>query len=195
MFIFDIMPYIFLEYVLYSLVIVGSIAFLISDRTGINPYIIKPLSAILVVGSIFLLGMNYSNKHHSVEVAKFREQIRIAEEKSNKTNIEIQTKIIEKIKIVKETTDANIQYIDRIITQYDDLCALSNAAVSVHNGASQNEISRSAGNSDEGTSDVKASDIIRTVTENYGTYYEVREQLLGWQRWYREQRKIYDTIK
>lgn len=38
------------------------------------------------------------------------------------------------------------------------------------------------------------SDILENVNENYGTYYEVREKLLGWQYWYKKQKEIYDKI-
>lgn len=39
----------------------------------------------------------------------------------------------------------------------------------------------------------KASDLLITVVENYGTYYEVREKLLAWQQWYAEQKKIFEN--
>lgn len=201
MFIFDVLAHSFFDYIIYGFLLMGVGSFLMSKRLGLvlglgdYSYVIKPISILIVMASVFLLGASYATKHHNEEISKFKDQIRIAEEKSQNTNIIIQTDVIEKIKIVKETTNANIQYIDRIVTQYDNLCTLSNATISLHNSSSQNEVSGSTGSPNEGTSDVKASDLIRTVTENYGTYYEVREQLLGWQRWYREQRKIHDTVK
>lgn len=39
----------------------------------------------------------------------------------------------------------------------------------------------------------KASGLLITVVENYGTYYEVREKLLAWQQWYAEQKKIFEN--
>ena len=53
----------------------------------------------------------------------------------------------------------------------------------------------STGKSIEGASDVKVSDLLRTVTENYGIYYQAREQVIGWQMWYSEQKKIYESVK
>lgn len=195
MFIFDLLTYRYFDYIIYGLLLIGVFSFVMSKGLGVHAYIAKPISALIVFASVFLLGTIYSHKIYNAEIERFQEQVRVAEANSQKTNIEIQTRVVEKIKVVRETTNANIQYIDRIVTQYDNLCTLSNAAISLHNSASQNEISRSTGNSIEGTSNVKASDLIRTVTENYGTYYEVREQLLGWQQWYREQRKIHESIK
>jgi len=40
-----------------------------------------------------------------------------------------------------------------------------------------------------------ASTIFDTVVENYGTYNEVATQLKGWQQWYVEQKKIFESTK
>jgi hypothetical protein len=40
-----------------------------------------------------------------------------------------------------------------------------------------------------------ASVIFDTVVENYGTYNEVANQLRGWQQWYVEQDKIFESSK
>lgn len=43
--------------------------------------------------------------------------------------------------------------------------------------------------------DAKPSEVIGTVVENYGTYYDVYDQLEGWQQWYAEQKRIYESVK
>ena len=88
-----------------------------------------------------------------------------------------------------------MQVIEKVVTKYDNQCTLSNAAIVLHNSASQNVVAPSSGPAVEGTSNVKASELLRAVTENYGTYYQIREQLLGWQEWYNEQKKIYESVK
>ena len=40
-----------------------------------------------------------------------------------------------------------------------------------------------------------SSVVFETVIENYGTYYEVANRLRGWQQWYAEQKKIFETAK
>jgi len=85
--------------------------------------------------------------------------------------------------------------VEKIVTKYDNICTLSNAAIVLHNSASQNVLAPSSGTTVEGTSDVKASELIRTVTENYGLYYQTREQVIGWQMWYSEQKKIFENVK
>lgn len=40
-----------------------------------------------------------------------------------------------------------------------------------------------------------SSVVFETVIENYGTYYEIANRLRGWQQWYTEQKKIFETVK
>lgn len=46
--------------------------------------------------------------------------------------------------------------------------------------------------SDNSTTDVKLSDFIQIVVNNYNTYYAEREIILAWQQWYSENKKIFD---
>ncbi len=156
---------------------------------------VRTLAVVLIVAGAFLEGNLYGTKGYMARVADLQEQIKQAESKSAEVNTVIQTKFIDRVRVVRENTNDNIRIVENVVTQYDNSCSLSNAAISVHDSASQNVVAPSSGPAVEGTSNVKASDLIRTVTENYSTYYEVREQLLGWQQWYREQRKIHDSVK
>ena len=172
-------------------IIVGSFA---SGLPLIGQYgrIIKIVSVVLLTISIYFEGGLNVEREWRARVAEMEEKVKIAEEKSREVNTVIKTKYIEKIRVVKETTNANIQYVEKVVTKYDNLCTLSNAAIVLHDSASQNIMAKSAGGTVEGTSDVKASTLIGTVTQNYGTYYEIREQLISWQEWYKKQKRIFE---
>jgi hypothetical protein len=43
--------------------------------------------------------------------------------------------------------------------------------------------------------DSKLSDVAKTVTVNYSEYYMCAVKLEAWQRWYREQKTIYESVK
>jgi hypothetical protein len=43
--------------------------------------------------------------------------------------------------------------------------------------------------------DAKLSDVAKTVTVNYTEYYTCAIKLEAWQRWYREQKIIYEGFK
>jgi len=43
--------------------------------------------------------------------------------------------------------------------------------------------------------DAKLSDISRTITVNYGTYYECAVKTDAWIEWYQKQQQIFNNIK
>jgi hypothetical protein len=43
--------------------------------------------------------------------------------------------------------------------------------------------------------DPKLSEVAKTVTTNYSEYYQCAAKLDAWQRWYREQKIIYEGLK
>jgi hypothetical protein len=43
--------------------------------------------------------------------------------------------------------------------------------------------------------DAKLSDITKTVTVNYGTYYECAVKTDAWIEWYQKQQQIFNNIK
>lgn len=45
------------------------------------------------------------------------------------------------------------------------------------------------------TEQAKLSDIAKTVTVNYSEYYTCAVKLDAWQRWYREQKIIYEGLR
>ena len=72
---------------------------------------------------------------------------------------------------------------------------LSNAAVSLFNSSSQNELPTSTIASVAGTSEVKISELLNTVNDNNATYYGLAEIVRSWQSWYKEQKEIFDKVQ
>lgn len=183
------------SWIYHTLLAICILVYIFAYFSGPYKVFLRPAMILCIITLGFFEGSYYRAKEFHEKVSELEAKVKIAEEKSREVNTVIQTKYIEKIKVIKETKDANIQYIDRVVTKYDSLCTLSNAAIELHDSASQNKVAGSTGGTAEGTSDVKASTLIDTVTENYGTYYQIREQLIGWQNWYKEQKKIADEVK
>lgn len=195
MFLFDFIPAKALFWGAHIVVAVGIASYFASRFAGLYKVFVAPIAIGVFAVGVFLEGVVYSSSGLLKQISELQDKARRAEQQSQQVNTVIQTKVVERVKVVREKTDANVQVVEKIVTKYDNMCTLSNAAISVHDSASQNQVSRSTGSVVEGTSDVKASELIKTVTENYGTYYQMREQLLGWQQWYKEQRKIYEDVK
>ena len=116
-----------------------------------------------------------------------------AEAKAAQVNVQIVTKYVEKIKVVKEKTNENIKYIETYITKHDNSIVFPKSFIMLHDSASQNEVSGSTGSPDESPSDVKASELLSTVVENYGTCYELRETVVAWQDWYKAQKEVFEN--
>jgi hypothetical protein len=150
---------------------------------------------LLVVGA-YLFGSYGTEMVWRGRVAELEAKVKVAEEKSQQVNTVIKEKVITKIKVVKENVYVNKEIIKEVVgKQLDSQCTLPNSAVSLHDSASRNEVSRGASSTDGTPSTVKASELLTTVVENYGTYYEVVEKLKGWQDWYKEQKKIFESVK
>ena len=151
---------------------------------------------LLIWASTWFIGGIENDKAWQSRVKDMEAKVLLAEAKSQVVNTEVITKTLTKIKLVKDTTNANVQYITKYVAKdLDSDCRLTNASVMLHNSASQNEVPRSSSIAASGPSEVKASELLSTVTENYGTYYEVVERLKGWQDWYWQQKKVFEELK
>jgi heterodisulfide reductase subunit B len=175
--------------------LIGSILATIAKRFSYIAKFVAPLFFILFLVGVYLEGNLNGKKDYINAVNSLNKKIEEAEGKSAKVNEVIKTVYVDRVKIIKEKSEDNVKYVEKIVTKYDNLCTLSNAAIKLHDSASQNEMARGAPGTDEGTSNVKASELLRTVTENYATYYQTREQVIGWQQWYNEQKKIFESVK
>jgi len=163
------------------------------------PFINKYRLPVLIIGivctcvGLFFEGVVYSDLSWNAKVKEMEVKVAQAEAMSSQQNTKIVTKYITNTKAIKEKTDANLNLVEKYITKHDNNIMLPNSFIVLHNGSSQNEVSRSSGSDDDTPSDVKASTFLSTVTENYGTCYEMRELVLSWQEWYKEQRDIFNN--
>lgn len=151
--------------------------------------------AVLAAGT-YLYGGHEVEEVYKLKIKHLEEQVNIAEAKSQQINTVIEEKVVNKVKIVKEIVHVNTEIVKEVVgAQLDSQCKLPKSTVVLHNSASQNEVSSGAGSVDGSASDVEASKLITTVVENYGSCYEMREKIIGWQQWYQEQKKIFEETQ
>lgn len=175
--------------------IIGTFASSLVSRipfVGSYAHLVKVVATLGLVIAIFGEGYVFANKRFQAAVKEYEEKIAVAEQKSKETNEKIKTVVVEKVKIIKETTNENKTAINKYVT---DECQLSNAAIILHDSASQNVVPPSTISSTRGTSKVKVPELLTTVTDNYGTCYETREKLKAWQDWYKNQKEIFESVK
>ena len=150
---------------------------------------------LLVVGS-YLFGSYGTEMAWRERVRELEAKVKVAEEKSQQVNTVIETKIVEKIKVVKENVYVNREIIKEVAgKQLDAQCTLPKSTISLHDSASRNEVARSPESTDGTPSGIEASRLLDRVVENYGSCHENAEKLKMWQEWYREQKKIFESVK
>ena len=145
----------------------------------------------LVIAAYFYGGISYRE-----QIAEMKQQIKVAEEKSQQVNTVIETKIIEKVKVVKENVYITREIVKEVAgKQLDAQCSLPKSTISLHDSASLNQVPNRAAATDGTPSGIEASRLLDRVIENYGACHENAEKLKAWQEWYREQKTIFDSIK
>jgi ribosomal protein L24 len=187
-----------IDYFIHGLLIISLIGTLSGTILGWIPFVrkygilIKGISILFLVASIFFEGYLFSHKRFQAQVKEYQDKVAVAEAKAKDVNEKIKTVVVEKVKIIKETTNENKTAINKFVT---DECQLSNVAVILHDSASQNVVPPSTIGTVRGTSNVKVPELLTTVTDNYGTCYEAREKLKAWQDWYKNQKEIFESVK
>ena len=197
-----LIPDSFFLWITYLLIAVGVGLYVASKLVTWIPLISQYKLPAELVGVILLVAGSYLFGSYGTEMA-WRERVReleakvkAAEEKSQQVNTVIETKIVEKIKVVKENVYVNREIIKEVAgKQLDAQCTLPKSTISLHDSASRNEVPERAAATDGTTSGIEASKLLDRVVENYGSCHENAEKLKMWQEWYREQKKIFESVK
>ena len=186
----------------YLIIFLGIACYVISKMTAWIPLITSytlPLEfvGVLIYGvGMYLYGGFDTEQKWRGRVAAMEAKVTAAESKSQEVNTVIQEKIVTQIKYIKKTVYVNREIIKEVAAkQLDSQCTLPVSTVVVHNSASRNEVASGPGSVDGTPSTVKASDLLGTVVDNYGSYHEIAAKLVAWQTWYTEQKKIFEQVK
>ena len=77
------------------------------------------------------------------KVAELEAKLKVAEEQSNNKNIEIQEKVVEKTKVIREKGKDIIQYVDREVVKKEEIikyieqCPVPKEIIDLHNQATE----------------------------------------------------------
>jgi hypothetical protein len=154
------------------------------------------VGVVLLVAGSYLFGSYGTEMSWRERVKELEAKVKAAEEQSQKVNTVIEEKIVYKTKVIKENVYVNREIIKEVAgKQLDASCSLPNSTISLHDSASRNEVAGRAAATDGTPSKVKASELLDTVVQNYGACHENAAKLEAWQEWYREQKKIFESVK
>lgn len=124
MWLLTLLPTEFLEFIVNAVLVIGVIAtvlafFVLNRLLLMFPPLARYYRAIQVVSLVILCAGIYFKGGYSVEkmwrdrVAELEEKVKIAEEQAAKKNVEIQEKVVEKTRVVKEKGAEIVKYVDR----------------------------------------------------------------------------------
>lgn len=99
--------------------------------------IIKIVSLVTLVSTIFILGMLYADNTWKAAAKELENKVAIAEAQAKVVNTTIETKVITKTQVVKIRGDDIIKYVDREVTKYDNTCIIPKEFITSHNRAAE----------------------------------------------------------
>lgn len=181
------------DWIFYGLALASFVALVAATFFKVIPFIgkyalpIQLLSFVSLLISVFLCGGLANEASWQLKVAKTNAEIAELKAKSEKVSTKVVTKYIDRIQVVKQKGNEIVKYINK---ESDAKCELPNSFVVLHDAAAKNELPDSTRATDARTSDIKLSDATTTVVQNYGTCWEIREQLKALQEWVSEQKKL-----
>jgi hypothetical protein len=181
------------DWIFYGLALASFVALILATFLKVIPFIgkyaipIQLLSFVVLLVSVFLCGGLSNEAAWQLKVAKTNAEIAELKVKSEKVSTKVVTKYIDRIQVVKEKGNEIVKYINK---ESDTKCELPNSFVMLHDAAAKNELPDPTRASDAGASEVKLSGATTTIVQNYGTCWEIREQLKSLQEWVIEQKKL-----
>lgn len=128
---------------IHAILILGAVGFVASYFASKLPVIgsyalpLQLIFFILLVGGIYFEGSIQTEMEWRNRVAEMEEKVKLSEEKSKEANIVIQTKIVEKVKKVREVEFKIVEKIKEIEKQIDAKCELDPAVITILNDAAK----------------------------------------------------------
>jgi hypothetical protein len=143
MWLLNLMP----DWFYHLIVIVSILGLIVASVLKFVPFVstyrlpIQVISALLLVFGVWMEGGIVNEAKWEARVQELEHKVKIAEEKSKETNIEIQEKVITQTKVVKEKGRDIIQYIDREVIKKEEIvkfienCPIPKDIIDAHNAA------------------------------------------------------------
>lgn len=106
-------------------------------------YPIQAVSFVTLLVSIWFLGAASANEAWEAKIKDLEAKVKLAEEQAAEKNVEIQEKVVEKTRVVKEKGKDIIKYVDREIVKKEEIvkyieqCPVPKDIIDIHNQAAE----------------------------------------------------------
>ena len=154
MWLLTLLPTEFLEFIVNTVLVIGVIStvlafFVLNRLLMMFPPLASYYRVIQIVSLVILCAGIYFKGGYSVEkmwrdrVAELEAKVKIAEEQAANKNVEIQEKVVNKTKIIKQKGDDIVKYIDREVVKKEEIikyieqCPVPKDIIDAHNAAAQ----------------------------------------------------------
>jgi hypothetical protein len=163
---------------------------------GSYTLLVELAGVVLLTVAAYFVGGHDTRVAWQARIKDLEQQVAAAETQSAQVNTVIETRVVEKVKVVKQNVYINKEIIREVAgEQLDATCTLPRSSVVLHDSASSNQVADRAAATDGTPSGIEAHRLLETVVENYGACHENAAKLKAWQAWYREQKTIFESIK
>jgi hypothetical protein len=106
-----------------ALLIIGIVAVVASAILGVVPFIkqykmpIQVGGIVSIIVSVWFLGAASNEEKWQVKIRELEDKVKLAEEKSKETTVEIQEKVVKQKEYIKGKTEYITKYIDKLETK------------------------------------------------------------------------------
>jgi len=132
----------FVTHLIFFLGVAGTIVgFLLGFVPGIKPYqlAIQVISILVLSFGLYLEGGLADQAIWQAKVKELEVKIAEGEVKSEKVTTEVVTKVLTQKQVIKEKGEDIVQYIDREVVKYNNICTIPEVVITAHNAAARNE--------------------------------------------------------
>jgi hypothetical protein len=132
-----------IEYVIHAILIIGVVGTfggaIVSKIPFISQYgnLVKGVSTIFLIAGIFFEGYNFALSDYRAKVKEFEGKVAIAQQQAKDANSKIETKIVERVKVVKDTQYIIQEKIKEVEKRIDAECKVSPEAIDILNEAAR----------------------------------------------------------
>lgn len=132
------------DWIFYAILLSGFIGLLVGKFIP-GPYktAVQAASAAFFVTGLFMAGAIHDNAAWEARVREMEAKVAAAEVAAKEENVKIETKVVNKVQVVKTRGEDIVKYIDREIVKYDTKfapggqCELPKEFVQAHNQAAE----------------------------------------------------------
>jgi hypothetical protein len=131
------------NWIFYAIFFIGLLSLLATYFLKFIPFLyvyrttIQAASIVAIIFGTYMSGAISNEEAWLAKVSEMESKVKEVEIQSIKENTKIETKIVEKMQIVKQKGDEVVQYIDREVVKYDNQCIIPKEFVEAHNKAAE----------------------------------------------------------